>query len=107
MCPIRPHWQYRYDGDGRMVEQRDNFAQVSPTDIRIDHVNGVGDDTRSTTFVFDSAGQQRFRSLPNGLAEEAQFDPKGRMSVHIGFEGEVTRNVYDDTAPCAKTRSGR
>jgi RHS repeat-associated protein len=95
---VRPRWQYRYDADGNLIETRDNFAQVSAADIRTDHDGTAGDDTRGTAFAYNSAGQIQFRTLPSGSVEEFRYDDRGRQTLHISFEGVVTRNIYDDTA---------
>lgn len=95
---VGPRWQYQYDGQGNLTQIRDNFAQVSPSDIRTDHNGAAGDDTRITTFQFNSSGQQTGRTLPSGNTEEIRYDVRGRPTVHVSFEGVVEQRVYDDTS---------
>jgi RHS repeat-associated protein len=95
---VRPRWQYQYDAQGNLTQIRDNFAEVSPTDIRTEHDGDNDDDTRITSYQYNSAGQETLRTLPAGNQEQDQYDLRDRLTLHVSFEGVVEQYVYDDTA---------
>jgi RHS repeat-associated protein len=95
-----PRYEYAYDAQGHQTLIRDARG-------------------RETLFTYDEQGRQLTRTLPLG-AEDAQdlidlnedvrdlagvsgkftegfwYDDRGRQTLHVSFEGVVTRYLYDD-----------
>ncbi|MGD9723617.1 MAG: putative Ig domain-containing protein [Pirellulales bacterium] len=61
-------------------------------------------ENHTTRFTYDAHGRQLTRTLPIGVAttgnpddfqESFQYDPHGRPTLHVDFEGRYTRFKYD------------
>ena len=100
---VRPTYQYGYDANGNQT------LIVDPK----------GHETR---FTFSEEGQQLSRTLPLGFGadgmatvvqasslpdivdtldftEHFEYDDRGRQTLHISFEGDHTRSLYDSNRP--------
>ncbi|MBI1249378.1 tandem-95 repeat protein [bacterium] len=92
----RPRYEYEYDAHGNKTVIRDPLG-------------------RETRFTYDERGQMLTRTLPLGygadgiegtpddtdlpegdFTERFEYDQNGRETLHVSFEGTVTRSTYDE-----------
>lgn len=79
-----PRYEYGYDAQGSQTLIRDPSG-------------------RETHFTFDAVGNQLSRTLPLGVessqagdfTETFSYDLQGRPTLHVSFEGVITRFQYD------------
>lgn len=98
---VSGRWKQVYDNQGRVTSTIDNFMVTrdgNNVETELNDHNGVaGNDTRTSTVIFDAEGRLEKRVLPNGLEEKFFYDSRGRLDYTISFEGVYSRTVYDDS----------
>lgn len=104
-----PTYQYRYNDQGRMTELTDplgrdtrfcfndqgqQLSRTLPLGFGPDGKFGTVDDPVGWPHLADPNAPPA-SGLP--FTERSRYDIKGRQTLHVSFEGVVTRFQYDDT----------